>query len=66
MEKDFTKILYSFIETCFLTNENPYGKSLSLRQHTLSLHSDCYCSHCTLMSICDVIVAIKIKRLYNI
>ena len=34
LEKLFKKILYSFIETHFLTNENPYGKSLSLRRHT--------------------------------
>ena len=33
-EKLFYKILYSFIETHFFTNENPYGMSLSLRQHT--------------------------------
>ena len=63
MEKNFKKILYSFIETCFLTNENPYKRSLSLRRHTLSLHSDCYCSHCSLMSICDVICSYKNKTL---
>ena len=28
------KKLYSFIETYFLMNENPYGRSLSLRRHT--------------------------------
>ena len=26
--------MYSFIETYFLTNENPYGRSLLLRRHT--------------------------------
>ena len=31
----FLKILYHFIEMYFLTNENPYGRSLSLRWHTL-------------------------------
>ena len=36
IEKYFWKILYSFIETHFLTNENPYGRSLSLRRHTFS------------------------------
>ena len=30
----FSKILYRFIETYFLTTENPYGKSLSLCRHT--------------------------------
>ena len=34
IEKIFSKILNSFIETHFLTNENPYGRSLSLRRHT--------------------------------
>ena len=28
------KILYSFIDTYFLTNENPYGRSLLLRWDT--------------------------------
>ena len=28
------KILYSFVETHFLTNENPYGRSFSSRRHT--------------------------------
>ena len=28
------KILYSFIKTDFLTNENPYGRALSLRRDT--------------------------------
>ena len=33
-ENFFGKILHSFIETYFLTNENPYERSLSLRRHT--------------------------------
>ena len=28
------EILYSFIQTYFRPNENPYGRSLSLRRHT--------------------------------
>ena len=34
LENFFPKILYSFIETYFFTNENPYGGSFSLRRHT--------------------------------
>ena len=30
----FSKILYSFIETYFPTNENPYGRSVLLRRRT--------------------------------
>ena len=32
MENKFQKILYSLIETYFLTNDNPYGRSFSLRR----------------------------------
>ena len=31
-----------------------------------SLLSDCYCSHYTLLNICDIIATMKIKGLYNI
>ena len=37
IENFFYKILFSFIETHSLTNENPYRRSLSLRRHTYVL-----------------------------
>ena len=36
-------VLYSFIETYFLTNENPYGRSLSSRRHTYVVYKDGLC-----------------------
>ena len=30
--------MYSFIETYFLTNENPYGRSLSFRRDTFYVY----------------------------
>ena len=39
MEKKFQKNLYSFIETYFLTNANPYGRSRSLRR--VSYYNTC-------------------------
>ena len=33
IDKKNQKILYSFIETYSLTNDNPYGRSLSSRRH---------------------------------
>ena len=36
IENFYSKILYSFIQTYFLTNDNPYGRSLLFRRHTFT------------------------------
>ena len=51
IETYFLKILYSFIETHFLTNENHYGRSHSLRRDTY-VHTRLNCS--LLLYVCDI------------
>ena len=36
IENLYSKIVYSFIQTYFLTNGNPYGRSLLFPRHTFT------------------------------
>ena len=70
---------YSIVIPCFIPynpKRNPnnhcnHGFHNTFNYNTLCIvtiyvHSDCQCSHYTLVSICDIIVTLKLKGLYNI